>query len=212
MSQRLAFELMGDLSADLTGVERPPSSHSGSVMNSSADLIARARNGDQEAFRLIFDRYARPVLSFIYDLVGQRDLAEELAQETFVRAFKNLKQIRDDTKLSSWLFGISRNVALEAVRSRQKDYRNHDAAACLEIIEATQLNPDQDLLQKELNGAMNRALHSMNDEWRTIFVLKVLHQRSYQEIVEITGFSLAKVKTDLHRARLEMRRRMGPLL
>jgi RNA polymerase sigma-70 factor (ECF subfamily) len=181
-------------------------------MNSSADLIARARNGDQEAFRLIFDRYARPVLSFIYDLVGQRDLAEELAQETFVRAFKNLKQIRDDTKLSSWLFGISRNVALEAVRSRQKDYRNHDAAACLEIIEATQLNPDQDLLQKELNGAMNRALHSMNDEWRTIFVLKVLHQRSYQEIVEITGFSLAKVKTDLHRARLEMRRRMGPLL
>ena len=212
MSQRLAFELMGDLSADLTGVERPPNSHSGSVMNSSADLIARARNGDQEAFRLIFDRYARPVLSFIYDLVGQRDLAEELAQETFVRAFKNLKQIRDDTKLSSWLFGISRNVALEAVRSRQKDYRNHDAAACLEIIEATQLNPDQDLLQKELNGAMNRALHSMNDEWRTIFVLKVLHQCSYQEIVEITGFSLAKVKTDLHRARLEMRRRMGPLL
>jgi RNA polymerase sigma-70 factor (ECF subfamily) len=52
----------------------------------------------------------------------------------------------------------------------------------------------------------------MNDEWRTIFVLKVLHQRSYQEIAEITGFSLAKVKTDLHRARLEMRRRMGRLL
>lgn len=212
MSQRLAFELMGDLSSDLTGVERPPNSHSASVMNSSADLIARARNGDQEAFRLIFDRYARPVLSFIYDLVGQRDLAEELTQETFVRAFKNLKQIRDDTKLSSWLFGISRNVALEAVRSRQRDHRNHDGEASLEIVEDTQSNPDQDLLQKELNGAMNQALHSMNDEWRTIFVLKVLHQRSYQEIAEITGFSLAKVKTDLHRARLEMRRRMGRLL
>jgi RNA polymerase sigma-70 factor (ECF subfamily) len=181
-------------------------------MNSSADLIARARNGDQEAFRLIFDRYARPVLSFIYDLVGQRDLAEELAQETFVRAFKNLKQIRDDTKLSSWLFGISRNVALEAIRSRQRDHRNHDGEASLEIVEDTQSNPDQDLLQKELNGAMHQALHSMNDEWRTIFVLKVLHQRSYQEIAEITGFSLAKVKTDLHRARLEMRRRMGRLL
>ena len=212
MLQRLAFDLMGDLSADLTGVERPPNSHSGSVMNSSADLIARARNGDQEAFRLIFDRYARPVLSFIYDLVGQRDLAEELAQETFVRAFKNLKHIRDDTKLSSWLFGISRNVALEAVRSRQRDHRNHNANAFLEIIEDTQPNPHQGLLQKELNGAMNKALHSMNEEWRTIFVLKVLHQRSYQEIAEITGFSLAKVKTDLHRARLEMRRRMGPLL
>ncbi|MGH9880275.1 MAG: RNA polymerase sigma factor [Pyrinomonadaceae bacterium] len=214
MSQRLALDLAGDLAGNLAGVDRRPGSHSGSLMNSSEDLITRARAGDQEAFRLIFERYARPMLSFIYDLVGQRDLAEDLAQETFVRAYKSLKQIRDETKLASWLFGIGRNVAREAIRSRQRESKNlfdADLSACA-VEDTTQTNPAQDLLQKELNGAMHNALNALDEDWRLIFVLKVFHQCSYHEIAEITGFSVPKVKTDLHRARLEIRRRIRPLL
>src|SRR5262245_25079774 len=95
----------------------------GAVMDSSEALTARARSGDQEAFRQIFDRYARPIISFVYDMVGQRDLAEELAQETFVRAYKSLGALKDETKLSTWLFGIAKNVARESLRTRIRDER-----------------------------------------------------------------------------------------
>jgi RNA polymerase sigma-70 factor (ECF subfamily) len=183
-------------------------------MNSSEDLIQRARTGDQDAFRLIFERYARPVLSFIHDLVGQRELAEELTQETFVRAYKSLRNVRDDTKLSSWLFGISRNVAREAIRARQRENRD-----CLgsdysdsEVFDAVQVSPAQDLLNKEMNTAMHSALALLDEDWRTVFVLKIFQQHSYQEIADITGFSLSKIKTDLHRARLQVRRKMRPFL
>ena len=87
-------------------------------MNSSVDLVTRACQGDQEAFRLIFERYSRPVISFIYDQIGDRDLAEELTQETFVRAYRSLKSLREETKLSTWLFGIAKNVARESLRAK----------------------------------------------------------------------------------------------
>ena len=210
MSQRLAMDLV----VDLAGLERRPASRSGSLMNSSEDLINRSRAGDQEAFRLIFERYARPVLSFIYDLVGQRDLAEELTQETFVRAYKNLNSVRDETKLASWLFGIGRNVAREAIRARRRESQNVLAADFSDgrFENTTQVSPAQDLLHKELNLAMHDALALLDEDRRAVFVLKVFRQCSYREIVDVTGFTLAKVKTDLHRARVEVRRRMGPFL
>lgn len=209
MSERLALNLTQDL-AVLEGRGGP---HSGCLMNSSEDLIAEARAGDPEAFRLIFERYARPVLSFIYDLVGQRALAEELVQETFVRAYQNLQNIRDDTRLSSWLFGIGRNVARESLRSRfRHEQRFCGSDQSYDQIRDLKQSPADDLLQKEFNAAMRDALHTIDEDRRTVFVLKVFQQQSYQEIVEITGFSLAKVKTDLHRARLEIKARMRPFL
>ena len=179
-------------------------------MNGSEDLIARARAGDHEAFRLVFERYSRPVLGFIYQMVSQREIAEELTQETFVRAYRNLKHLRDDTKFSTWLFGIGRNVARESLRSRQRENQNctHDISIQSQQSAGTNDSPMEQLLGKELNIAMETALQALDEEKRVVFFLKVLHQRSYQEIAEITGFSLAKVKTELHRARLEMRRRL----
>src|SRR6266536_4889190 len=117
MMKRLASEL---------SLEGQPRAFAGSLMNSSADLVARACQGDQEAFRLIFERYSRPVISFIYDLVGDRELAEELTQETFVRGFRNLRTLRAETKLSTWLFGIAKNVARESLRARARHNQHLD--------------------------------------------------------------------------------------
>jgi RNA polymerase sigma-70 factor (ECF subfamily) len=183
-------------------------------MNRSENLIARARAGEQEAFRLIFERYSRPVLGFIYDLVSQRDLAEELTQETFVRAYHNLKELRDEARFSTWLFGIGRNVAREALRLRRRD--NQEFANDEELLQKREdtrnASPADHLLEKELNLTIETALRSLDEDKRVVFALKTFHQRSYLEIAEITGFSLAKVKTDLHRARVEMRRRIRPYL
>jgi len=189
------------------------SGRAGTLMNSYQDLIARARRGEDDAFRLIFERYARPIASFIYDMVGQREQAEELAQETFVRAFKNLNALRDDTKLSTWLFGIARNVARESLRSRiREDHKVEiDDDRVVELSD-NKLAPDDQLLNKELNRVIQSALGELDEDKRLVFTLKVFHQRSYEEIAEITGFSIPKLKTDLHRARAEMRRRISPYM
>ena len=200
--KRLAHEL---------SLKGQPGAFAGSLMNSSADLVARASSGDQEAFRLIFERYSRPVISFVYDLVGDRDLAEELTQETFVRAFRGLGTLRQETKLSTWLFGIARNVARESLRARVRANRHVDLddKSVLDLSDHNPV-PVKQLLSKELNELIQFALAALDDDKRLVFTLKVFQQCSYEEIADITGFSIPKLKTDLHRARSEMRRRIGP--
>lgn len=200
---------MGTMSLELG----QPGAHAGALMNSTEELVARARAGDEEAFRLIFDRYSRPVLCFIFDMVGDRALAEDLAQETFVRAFRGLGGLREETKLSTWLFAIAKNCAREQLRSRRRNEGNVelDAEPAFELRDHGQ-TPSGALLDKELNGVIQTALQKLDEDKRTVFTLKVLQQRSYEEIAEITGFSVGKLKTDLHRARAEMRRRIGPYL
>ena len=187
-----------------------PGAFAGSLMNSSADLVARACEGDQEAFRLIFERYSRPLISFVYDQVGNRELAEELTQETFVRAYRSLRTLREETKLSTWLFGIAKNVARESLRARRRTNQHVD----LDDKQVLNLSdrgpvPVKQLLNKELNAVIQSSLALLDEDKRLVFTLKVFQQCSYEEIAEITGFSIPKLKTDLHRARTEMRKRVG---
>lgn len=174
--------------------------------------MALARSGDHEAFRRVFERYARPVTSFIFDMVNQRELAEELAQETFVRAYRGIGGLREDARLSTWLFGIAKNVAYEAIRAR----RRRTMVGIEEIAEMPDGNskqrPENALLNNELSGVIQTALACLDDDKRLVFTLKIFQQKSYEEISSITGFSIPKLKTDLHRARAEMRRRIGPYL
>jgi RNA polymerase sigma-70 factor (ECF subfamily) len=190
-----------------------PRGYAMALTKNTEDVIARARHGDPEAFRLIFERYARPILSFIYDLVGQRELAEDLTQEAFVRAYRGLHALRDEARLSTWLFGIARNVARESFRSRPKDNRKVEMDDDQVIrLKDDKLLPDGQLLNRELNGVIHEALEKLDEDKRLVFALKVFQQHSYEEIAEITGFSIPKLKTDLHRAKAEMRRRIRPYL
>jgi RNA polymerase sigma-70 factor (ECF subfamily) len=202
---------MKRLALDEQNLEAQPGAFAGTLMNSSRDLVIRVCQGDQEAFRLIFDRYSRPVIGFIYDMVSDRELAEELTQETFVRAFRAIHRMKPETKLSTWLFGIARNVARESLRARTRANMQvtleHESV--MDVSDQKSIPVDR-LLSKELNELIRRALEALDDDKRLVFTLKVFHQCSYEEIAEITGFSLAKLKTDLHRARAEMRRRIQP--
>jgi RNA polymerase sigma-70 factor (ECF subfamily) len=204
---------MERLAMDVIRLAGQPGTYANASMNSHEDLIARARRGDEEAFRLIFERYTRPVISFIFYMVNQRELAEELAQETFVRAYRNLSALRDEVKLSTWLFGIARNVAREAIRNQYRERRNVelDNRAALEMCDD---KPSQAalLLDKELSAHVRDALLKLDEDKRLVFTLKVYQQRSYNEISEITGFSIPKIRNDLHRARAEMRRCLSSYL
>jgi RNA polymerase sigma-70 factor (ECF subfamily) len=190
-----------------------PGRNAGALSDVNQELIRRACHGDEEAFRRIFERFARPIMSFLYDMVGRQELAEDLAQETFVRAYRSLKTLRDPTRLSTWLFGIARNVAREFLRSRHREGQKVelDDDQVLEL-EDDGVPPDSQLLNRELHQVIHRALNILDDDKRVVFTLKVLHEHSYEEITLITGFSIPKLKTDLHRARAEMRRILQPYL
>ena len=202
--------MMKRLTVDELNLEGQPGAFAGTLMNSSADLVTRVCQGDSEAFRLIFERYSRPVISFTFDLVNDRALAEELTQETFVRAYRAIRTMRKDTKLSTWLFGIARNVARESLRARARA-RSHVDLGDKSVMDLSDHKPVpvDGLLNKELNEVIRRSLAALDEDKRLVFTLKVLHQCSYEEIAGITGFSIAKLKTDLHRARAEMRRRIS---
>src|SRR2546421_7959886 len=158
MMERLAVEAVRDTDGGPRRCAKPP-------MNSVEHLIARARLGDEEAFRLIFERYSRPVISFIYDMIGERAHAEELTQETFVRAHRHLAALRDETKFSTWLFSIAKNVARESLRTAHSRSQkvSLDDETVLELSD-DRPSPAGALLDKELNEVVRRALAGLEED------------------------------------------------
>jgi len=175
--------------------------------------MERARP-DEEAFRLIFAQHHRFIFRFLYGMVGEHGLAEDLTQETFMQAYGSIGRWRGESKLSTWLCGIAKHVALKALRKRHREVSN--VAVDDETIGKLQTSdapaPADYLLNQELRNVIHNALQRLDDDKRMVFVLKLLQQKSYDEIAEITGFSIPKLKTDLHRAKAEMRNLIGPYL
>lgn len=182
-------------------------------MDSSEDLIERARRGDAAAFQQIYEQHHRFVLRFLYAMVGEINMAEELAQETFVRAFMSIGRMRNEAKLSTWLGGIAKNAASNFFRSRRRENRNLEIDKLpFKKTNDDAFSPDIELLNLELQDVIRDALGKLSEDKRLVFVLKILQHKSYEEIAEITGSAIPKLKTDLFRAKAEMRKLIRPYL
>jgi RNA polymerase sigma-70 factor (ECF subfamily) len=174
-----------------------------------ARQLARARQGDPLAFRALFEQHAPGVWRFLRDLFRDDAAADEATQETFVRAHRRLGALRDETRLASWLLGIARHVYLESRRPRGPHW---DIAAEENepLLEAMLPNPSPEdlLLDRELAGLLTQALGELREERRAALLLRIDHGLAYEEIAQVMGWSLPKVKTELHRARLQLRERL----
>lgn len=184
--------------------------YAGTLMNDVRSLTERIRCGDEDAFRLIFQQHHRLIFKFIYGMLGDRALAEELTQETFLGAYRNRVTLRDDVKPSTWLYAIAKNLSRGSLRSRYRQIKaaESEPSPAVELSQDQSPAPDEQLLNKELNRVIHDALAELDEDKRLVFTLKILKQFSYGEMAEITGFSIPKLKTDLHRAKAEMRRRV----
>jgi RNA polymerase sigma-70 factor (ECF subfamily) len=166
-------------------------------------LAERAGAGDAAAFRQIYERHAQAVFRFLCDLCGNRVAAEECTQETFVRAHRGVKEVREADKLLPWLLGIARNVSLEARRRAKRD-----APAPAEEAEARPHpapSPEALLLVREADRIVARAMARLSEERRAALLMHADHGLAYGEIAAALGWSLAKVKVEIHRARLVLR-------
>jgi len=181
-----------------------------------ADVVALAQQGRDAAFRELVRRYERPVFSLIFRMVRDRELAEDLAQDTFIKVLNHIDRYRPEFKLSSWLFKIANNVAIDHLRRRHLDTVSIDGsphAMTQDAIEATsfdvvgqQESALEELEAKELGSAIERAIASLRPEYRSCIMLRHVEGRSYEEIAATLDLPLGTVKTYIHRARHELRR------
>ena len=174
-------------------------------------LVVRAARGDQRAFQRIFDRYAGPVRRFLCDQLRDAASADEATQETFVRAHRSLGRIREGAKLQSWLFGIARNVARERIRARARESRNTPISDELGLA-GNAGTPEEELLRAEAGVVLSAALAKLSPERRAALTMRLDHGLSYPDIAEAMEWNLAKVKNEIHRARLELRASLRPYL
>ncbi len=185
------------------------------------EIVALARGGVEAAYRELVRRYERPLFSLLYRMVRDRELAEDLAQETFVKALNAIESYRPEYKFSSWIFKIANNAAIDHLRRRELDTLSLEGsphAETPEAIEATALqigdrqeSPLDEVEARELGGEIEAAIAKLRPEYRSCILLRHVEGRAYEEIAEILGLPLGTVKTYIHRARNELRRELAHL-
>ncbi|MGZ3440710.1 MAG: RNA polymerase sigma factor [Polyangia bacterium] len=159
-------------------------------------------------FRGVYDAHARSVRRFLGDLLRDDASADEATQETFVRAHARLATLREGDKVLPWLFGIARNVFYEELRVRRRHLRSIDE-------EERDQEPDRGpspegmLLGAEADEKLKEALAELGDERRQALVMRIDHGLDYDQIAEVMGWPLSKVKNEIHRARLVLRTRLS---
>lgn len=178
-------------------------------------VVAWARDGRERAYRELIRRYERPVFSLIYRMVRDRERAEDLTQETFVKVLNALASYRPEYKFSSWIFKIANNAAIDQLRRKELDTLSLDGAPdalTAERQEGTALriadvgeSPLDELTARELGGQIEEAIAQLRPDYRSCILLRHVEGYTYEEIAEILGLPLGTVKTYIHRARVELR-------
>lgn len=176
-----------------------------------AELVGRALQGSQEAYADLLGRYERPVFTLILRMVKDRSIAEELAQEAFLKAFDKLATYEAGRKFSSWLFKIAHNTAIDRLRRREVATVALDEPVWDEpdgpvraIEDPGAETPEEAAERTALSRALTRAVGELREEYRQVVLLRFQAGLDYTEIAEATGFPLGTVKTYLHRARKEL--------
>ena len=171
--------------------------------------MVQALAGSQSAFEQIVHRYQRPIISLIARVTGERALAEDLAQETFVKAFRNLAAFDTTRRLSSWLFRIAHNTAIDAMRRSRPPPASidatHSSSAAGRDEPATPPEPDP-VERLELGRALEAALAELRPDQRAAIVLRYENGLSFDEIGAVLGVPEVTARSHVHRARKELGR------
>jgi RNA polymerase sigma-70 factor (ECF subfamily) len=191
------------------------------ALKTDQEIVVLARAGEEAAYRELIRRYERPLFSLLYRMVRDRELAEDLAQETFIKALNAIESYRPEFKFSSWIFKIANNAAIDQLRRRELDTLSLEGspnAVTPEAMEATALqigdrqeSPLDTVEAKELGGQIEAAIAQLRPEYRSCILLRHVEGRAYEEIAQILNLPLGTVKTYIHRARNELRQALGHL-
>lgn len=157
------------------------------------ELVAKFLQGEEDAFRELVERYQRLLLNYIFRFTGNREISEEIVQETFMAVFQNIRRFQPSSSFRAWIYAIATNRALNALRRRT--HIRYDES--LEDRSDDWNEPLQSASEQERACAVRKALASLPEKQRAIFILRFYEQLSYEEIALATGCPIGTVKSRL---------------
>jgi RNA polymerase sigma-70 factor (ECF subfamily) len=184
------------------------------------EVVQHSLEGDTRAFGEIVGRYDQRLLNFVYRTIGDRERAQDLVQETFVRVYRHLHRFDQTKKFSTWIYTIASNLAKNELRNRSRNplvlfqtiKRNWDWDHRPLEWEDTQYKPDDLFRKRHLREKVEEAVKHLPEHHRIVFVLRELEGKTYEEIAEITACNLGTVKSRLNRARNNFASIIAPLI
>jgi RNA polymerase sigma-70 factor (ECF subfamily) len=187
---------------------------------SDHELVAAAKDGDELAFQEVVRRYRTPITNFVYRMLNDYDMAIDLAQETFVRVYTSIGRYEANYSFSTYIYRIASNLAISEIRKRKRRrVVSLFSVFTSEDGDPVELDPaderqrqDEALLEDERRRAVNRAIASLPEKYRTALVLRDIEDHSYEQIAAILSLSEGTVKSRINRARNLLREKLGHLL
>ncbi|MBP2681255.1 MAG: polymerase sigma factor RpoE [Candidatus Krumholzibacteriota bacterium] len=174
--------------------------------DSDSRLVEETRAGSERAFREIVERHHAIVFAVVRGILGDRSDVEDVMQEVFIKVYKGLGGFRGDAKLSSWIYQIARNEALNKAR---KPLATETSLDDVVIESPEESRPDAEYRRKIEREHLERCLAELHDDFRTALELRYMGEMSYEEIAETMGLPIGTVKTYIHRGKIELRRVMS---
>ncbi|NWG12704.1 MAG: sigma-70 family RNA polymerase sigma factor [Acidobacteria bacterium] len=179
-------------------------------------LVREAQGGDRAAIQWIYEEFAPRIHNFLYRMLGSREEAEDVTQQTFLIVIRRLGSLRDAGQLESWIYRIARNEVYQKFRRKKivREESEHPGSAESPALTEERLhaNPERLLLTRELREVLQTTLLGLPLKLREAFVLGVVEEMGYRDVSRITGRSVLSVKTDIYRARMSLKKELRKYL
>ncbi|MCM3719454.1 RNA polymerase sigma factor SigW [Fictibacillus phosphorivorans] len=172
-----------------------------------ANMVSQVKKGDQEAFEGIVDLFKDKIYRHCFRMVGNGHEAEDLAQETFLRAYRNISKYNNEYKFSTWIFRIATNLCIDRLRKKKPDYYldaevpGTDGATMYNQLSTDEPLPEQVVTENERWNELQEEIMKLPEKYRTAIVLKYVEDLSLEEISHIMDIPVPTVKTRIHRGR-----------
>jgi RNA polymerase sigma-70 factor (ECF subfamily) len=197
--------------------EKGSISGSAEIRPEIVSLVRQSQKGDLDAFRQLYERFIQKILNYLYRMTGSKDEADDLAQDTFVLAYRKIGDLKNPERFQSWIFRIAQNNVYQLYRGKKVQVESIDQEESQELSDFQKLatplkSPEDAVLTEELEQLITDVIQELPEKYRTVFILSAIEKLSYQEISNIVERSLASVKSDIHRARVIVRDRIKDYL
>lgn len=179
------------------------------------ELVNRLKNGDEEAFRIIFNDNQKKVINACYRLVNDIDTAEDLTQEVFIKVYSSISQFRGESQLSTWIYRIAITKSLDHLRAQKRKkrmsilkYLSVDEEHQIDIEAPKDQQPDALIDNSERMKALNNAMNKLPENQRVAFSLSKYDELSSKEIAEVLSTSISAVESLIHRAKKNLEKKL----